>query len=93
MWSFSIHEFGDVRESCSKVGPALVTDDDIDDLTIDFMTSIDFVQSFTQDDYMQDIGPIIGHSILVTTVRDDSEVNVGCCVIGKGSPIEQHAGM
>ena len=89
MWSFSIHKFGDVSESCSKVGPALVTADNINDLTIAPEMG---VQTFTQDDFMQDIGPIIGNSISVTAIREGKEVNVGCCVIGKGSPVEQHAG-
>ena len=85
VWEFSIHEFGDIRENCAKVGPALVTENNIADVTIS--TSIDF-QMFTQDDFMQDIGPIIGKSIKVTVMDGDMEDIIGCCVIGKGTPID-----
>ena len=47
---------------------------------------------FTQDDLNQDICPIIGNSIKVTTMRDGQDVVIGCCVIGKGSPLENGGG-
>lgn len=88
VWTFSVHEFGDVRNSCADVGPALVTENNIADVTIAAPADPTLAQMFTQDDFMQDIGSIIGHSIKVSTMRQGNPATVGCCVVGKGMPVE-----
>ena len=87
VWTFTVHEFGDVRNSCANVGPELVTQNNIADVTIAAPADASLPQMFTQDDWMQDIGSIIGHSIKVSTMRAGNPATVGCCVIGKGMPV------
>lgn len=87
VWTFTVHEFGDVRNSCANVGPELVTENNIADVTIAAPADATLPQMFTQDDWMQDIGPIIGHSIKVSTMRQGNPATVGCCVVGKGMPV------
>ena len=54
---------------------------DIADVTYDPMNPM-----FSQSDYMQAIGPIIGNSIVATTTVLGVPETIGCCVIGKGMP-------
>ena len=78
---FTVHQKGDITNSCQNVGSELETMNNIADATYDPIAPM-----FSQDDWMQAIGPIIGNSIVATKIVMGVPETIGCCVIGKGMP-------
>ena len=79
---FTVHQKGDITNSCQNVGSELETMNNIADVTYDPIE----MSMFTQNDWMQAIGPIIGNSIVATKIVMGNPETIGCCVIGKGMP-------
>jgi len=93
VWNFSVRETGDIRNACSMVGNAVATDSagaEIASVTV--AAPLASAQEFTQDPWDVTLGDIIGNAILFTTERENQSTmmlettNIGCCVMGKGSP-------
>ena len=69
-WSFSIHEFGDRRNRCDNVGNAIDFGPDgiINDAIFDRANN---PQMQTQDGLDLQVRNLIGHSVLMSTLRED----------------------
>ena len=84
--AFTIHESGDIRDNCSRIGNELSTDEGIDTILVENIVTSVAPFSWTQEAFTVPLADILGRSVRITRLADGSSGDpeqVGCCVLGK----------